>query len=175
MNPSSRLRKLPVPLRKQVSRSLLTTIPTAPVITVPEKDETFTDSQPMFKGKALPETNVIITIQSQPINATVKADNFGNCEYRPETPLEPGQHTLTINAPDSEGLIQTLTQPFTVYAQGSQFVDPTAGPLLSITPSISPFTPTPVQPTATLIPTAAPTATPSATPIVTPTANLIPI
>jgi hypothetical protein len=104
-----------------------TTIPTAPVITVPEKDETFTDSQPMFKGKALPETNVIITIQSQPLNATVKADNFGNCEYRPETPLEPGQHTLTINAPDSEGLIQTLTQPFTVYAQGSQFVDPTAG------------------------------------------------
>ncbi|MGH7245860.1 MAG: fibronectin type III domain-containing protein, partial [Candidatus Levyibacteriota bacterium] len=66
------------------SFSLDTTIKLTPQITTPQKDESFTDQQPLFKGNALPNQKVTITIHSDTaVNTTVTADSNGNWSYRP--------------------------------------------------------------------------------------------
>ncbi len=146
-----------------------------PQILTPQTSQEFKDQQPQFSGKALPGNDVEITIQSnQEITTTVQADNSGNWKYRPDTKLAPGQHTLTIKTLDASGIIKTLSQSFTVFAEGSQFVEPSISPSLLPSPTASP----------TAVPTIAPTSSPSAiptpiviitTPIVsTPSATTIP-
>ncbi len=130
--------------------------PLAPRIDTPQSEEKFTDQQPKFSGKALPNTDVEILIQStQEVKTTVQSDAGGNWTYRPDTALDPGTHTITIKSVDATGILQTLTQSFTVFAAGSQFTDPT-GPV-TITPTLQPT----VGPTSEL--TQAPTNSPAPT------------
>lgn len=136
----------------------------SPQILTPEKEEEFKDQQPLFRGKALPGAQVQISIQSEhEITATVVADDNGNWQYRPVEKLDPGDHTLTINTVDEGGILQTLSQPFTVFAQGSQFVEPsiatpTTAPTTAPTPTIARPSPTPLPTTAiTPITTTVPT------------------
>lgn len=129
---------------------------TTPQILTPEKEQEFSDQQPLFRGKAVPNETVTITINSeQTINATVTADSNGNWQYRPKEPLEPGTHTITMKTVDASGLMRIITQSFVVYAEGSQFTEPSISPSASGTP-----TPT-AKPTAT--PTIAPSNTPAPT------------
>ena len=101
----------------------------APQILTPKEDQTFKDQQPLFKGKAVPNETVTITINSeQTITATVKADDRGNWQYRPEEPLEPGTHTITIRTTDASGLIRVITESFIVHAEGGQFVEASISP-----------------------------------------------
>jgi len=133
-----------------------------PKILTPKKDQTFNDQQPTFEGIAVPNKTVEIVINSEtPITATVKADSKGNWEYRPSKKLTPGKHTVTITTRDRFNLVKTITQSFTVFAEGSQFTEPSVSPAA---PS-----PTPIQSAPTKIPTAVPT-TPQATPTIAPTA-----
>lgn len=60
-------------------------------------------------GTAKPNSNVTITIQSEPITATVKADAAGKWSYTIPAALASGTHTITIT--DSNG---TYTTTFTV-------------------------------------------------------------
>lgn len=131
-----------------------------PKIITPSKDEGFSDSQPNFEGKALPNETVDITIESgEPINAKIISDANGNWTYRPSTPLSPGDHKITIKTKDQNGIIKTITQSFTVYAEGTQIAN---------TPNLP--TPTPTgKPSPTPTPSSTPTPTPSFTPIPTPT------
>jgi hypothetical protein len=140
-----------------------------PQILTPTNNQTFTDQQPLFRGTAPPNETVTITINSETaMTATVKVNGTGTWEYRPEKPLDPGEHTITVNAFDLSGVAKKITQSFTVFAEGSQFVEP------SISPSVSPTekqTPTPtkiISPKLTMTPTASPTAT------IEPTATIIP-
>lgn len=136
-------------------------------IDTPEANEAFTDQQPNFEGTALPNETVEITIQSShEIATSVTANSNGAWQYRPESPLEPGEHVITIKTRDANGIIRTLTRPFTVYAQGSQFTEP----------SVSPQAPTiTATPTITLSPTSAPTAALEASPtIAEPTSTIVP-
>lgn len=144
---------------------------TPPNITVPQKDEKMKDQKPMFKGIALPNETVQITIQSsQTISASVQADTNGNWQYRPMTPLSPGAHTITIVSKDASGILQTISESFTVFAAGSQFTEPSVSPTNSPTPTASP-TATPVfQPT----PIVSSTTTPTPTVLPTPTINITP-
>ncbi|MCL5433165.1 MAG: Ig-like domain-containing protein [Patescibacteria group bacterium] len=148
-------------------------------ILVPENDEKFTDQKPLFKGIASPGASIKLIIHSdENIQTQVKVDSKGNWSYRPEKSLSPGQHTVSIIAPDKFGVLKTITQSFTVYAQGSQVTEsatPSATPTIRITLSPTPTTillsPTQTPlPTLTLAPTPtiaqAPVA--SATPTVTP-------
>jgi hypothetical protein len=137
-----------------------------PQILVPIKDQAFDDRQPQFSGTALPNKTVDIVIQSTTtLKTTVKTDSSGNWAYRPQTPLTPGNHTITISTRDESGLLQTIIQSFVVHAEGSQFTEvsgtpPTPSPTISL-PTITPTT-VPTIPTG--LPTAIPTVvTPSPT------------
>jgi hypothetical protein len=161
----------------------------APEITTPTENQSFSDQQPVIKGKALPNETVDITIHSDtPIQTQVTADAYGNWNFRPTTALAPGNHTVTITTKDANGILRTITQSFTVYAAGSQVnpvanpptatpapsTAPTANPTLTPTPTPTP-SPTPVSSTSPT-PSLSPTPTPSPTPVstITPTQTPVP-
>lgn len=167
------------------SSASLLTIPTGPVakrlsITTPKTNESFVDQKPLFRGTATPGSLVNITIYSNPITATVRADPNGNWAYRPAVIIPPGNHTITITT--SAGSQST---PFTVFASGSQVAEsatPSAtlspSPIATATPTSTP-TPTTqllvspsASPAATVSPTETPT--PTLTPTSTPTTALSP-
>jgi hypothetical protein len=130
----------------------------SPEITTPTDTEAFSDNQPLFQGRALPDTEVDITIQSQQeISTTIHSDNSGTWQFRPPLALAPGNHTITIKSIDASGILQTISRSFTVYAAGSKFIEPSVSPVAS--PS--------AVPTVAVLPTA--TATPSPTPTSAPT------
>lgn len=120
-------------------------------ITSPKKDERFTDQQPKFEGSAAPSQNVDILIESDnEIRASVTASKQGLWSFRPDKPLTPGNHTITMTTRDSNNLLRTLSRTFVVLAEGSQFVDPSVSPTkLTTTPS----------PTQTQTPTPSPALT----------------
>lgn len=137
---------------------------TTPQILSPKKAESFTDQKPLFKGTALPNETVQVIIHSdENIDTSVTADKNGNWTYRPPQSLSPGQHIITIITRNKAGILQTVTQSFTVHAQGSK-VNQTATPSATLTPKIT-MTP-PITPTPTLVvPTATPTTIPTPTTI----------
>lgn len=142
--------------------------PTDPQIITPKNNEAFSDQQPLFKGTAQSNTTVSIVIHSDDnIKAQVTTDTSGNWTFRPQAPLSPGRHTISITAKNQLGILQTITQSFIVYAAGSQFTSPsiTPTPIVSLAPS----------PTSSPSPTLTPTIIPSPTPTtpMTPTPTLI--
>lgn len=158
-------------------------VDSVPAILTPNADETFNDQQPLFRGRAAPESDVEILIESShQITATIQADENGLWEFRPDTPLAPGEHTITVTASANDGLLETLSRPFTVFAQGSQFVEPSISPTPTTEPTATEApSPTPTVSEPTTTPTTAPTANPTPTattaptiePTVSPTAIII--
>ncbi len=149
------------------------TLTATPLIITPKKDQSFTDLQPQFTGKALPNQKVTIEIHSSAvITATVTSDAQGNWAFRPSVPLAPGQHILSITTKNAEGILTTLQQSFIVYASGSQ-VSQSATPSATLTPSATPTPtsmPTPTNaPTITSAPSISPTSVPTITTSVRPT------
>jgi hypothetical protein len=143
-------------------------------ILTPNNSEEFKDTQPQFSGKALPGKDVEITINStDEITTTVQADQNGDWEYRPDTSLSSGTHTITIKTEDSEGAIKTLTRSFTVLAAGSQFVEPSISPTDAPTPTEAQPTKAPLSPTS--VPTTAPTLAPTIAPTEIPTISQTPL
>jgi hypothetical protein len=140
---------------------------TGPAIITPKNDDKLKDQQPLFEGTGLPNSDVEITINSEhEIVATVQTDSNGNWEFRPDVPLEPGEHKITIRSLNSAGILQTITRSFTVFAQGSQFVEPSISPTRTPTPTTQALTPTTAP---------SPTSLPTATPIIIPTTAATPI
>ena len=140
------------------------TIASSPSILVPSDDFKFKDRQPTFKGKALPNATVEVTVQSDPITASVQADAKGNWEFRPAAPLDTGEHTITIKSADTQGATQIIARAFTVLADGSQFLEPSVSPI-QLTPTPGPT----LVPTITPIPTITPTPTIDPRTLITPT------
>jgi hypothetical protein len=151
-----------------------------PDILLPKKNESLTDDKPLFSGVASPGAEVQITIHSDPIETKVKASNAGQWSYRPIAPLEPGQHTITVTTKDQFGILKTVSQSFTVFAEGSQVnqsATPSATPTIAkISPTARP-TPEPTQkitptvfPTDVIVPTDISLPTPTITPFIFPTA-----
>jgi len=137
--------------------------PKEPAIASPDKNEGLHDQQPQFEGTALPNTEVQIEIHSgEPITTTVTSNKDGAWTYRPTTKLEPGEHTLTIKTKNSQGILQTITRNFTVFAEGSQFTEPSVSPQ----PTATPLPEITITPTPTLTPTPTQVASPTATPTV---------
>lgn len=150
---------------------LSTQTASGPAILTPKTDAKFTDQQPLFQGTAIPEATVKITIEStQEIQTSIQADNFGNWQFRPSAPLAPGQHTITIVSKDANGILQSIKRSFTVYAEGSQFTEPSVSPTIPAPTVTVAATPT-VTPSPTVVPTATPILSPT---IISPSTSLSP-
>lgn len=140
-----------------------------PVINIPDENEEFTDQQPLFNGTAIPNEKVKIVINSpQTIETELIADSSGNWEYRPNFPLTPGEHSISIITKDSLGFLRSISRTFFVFPSGSQVAEaatPSATPSITVTPFPEPTTivlgtPTPTETIATpteAIPTVVPT------------------
>lgn len=143
-----------------------------PQVISPKNDETFTDQQPVFRGTASPNSDVIVVINSdEQIQSKVKTNANGSWSFRPQTKLSPGEHTLSVSARDNLGILNTITRSFTVHAQGTQ-VNQSATP--SATPKIAIMSPTPTlfvlsTPTISAI---TPTTIPSQIVLLSPTSPL---
>lgn len=155
--------------------ALDTTLKATPQILNPATpNQGFTDTQPLFKGTALPNEQVTITIHSaEVITKTITTDANGNWSFRPDKPLSPGQHTITISTTNKAGIIETIQKSFMVYADGSQVTE-SATPSATLTPKPT-ATPTP-KPKMTPTPTPKPSITPkpSLSPVITSTPTPIP-
>lgn len=157
----------------------------------PKSGTSFIDTRPLFQGVALPGKKVNITIESNPIRATVIADSSGLWSFRPPTSLAPGNHKLTIQTTDSFGIVKILTVNFTVFAQGTQIANAQPSPTKTPTPTLVPtkaptLTPAPLPsatiaptsqttptPIITIAPTIQPTSAPTGVPTLTPAPTLI--
>jgi hypothetical protein len=130
-------------------------------ITSPDDDESFSDQQPVFRGIAIPNETVKISIKSLLIQDEVTADIYGNWRYRPTQTLGTGQHTVDISTINSSGIMQTFSRNFIILALGSQVSE-------SATPSATPTT------TPKITPTTAPSITPTSTPTIVPSPTVAP-
>lgn len=135
-------------------------------IIFPIEDAKLLDPKPVFKGKGVPRNEVIIKIESPILIEKTVVDPNGQWFFRPDKPLPPGKHKITITTKNERGEEESLTRNFLVLKSGSQVLGE-ATPSATLTPTTIPtttpaFTPTP---TLTLTPTRPPpTPTPSLTP-----------
>lgn len=123
-------------------------------ILIPEENQPFSDPQPEFSGTGIPGDLINITIQAiEKISADAVVDSNGLWKFRPDQKLEPGVYTLTVTGKDKNGRTQSVSESFVMYAEGSQFTDPSVAPTKQPTPTLNP----------TMTPTSIPLASPSAT------------
>ncbi|HEX7483839.1 MAG TPA: Ig-like domain-containing protein [Candidatus Saccharimonadales bacterium] len=112
--------------------------PTVPIVSVDQKGIDgipVISSLPVFRGKAAPYSTVVVTVHSDPVTCTTKADSEGNWECQLSDKLPAGSHTVKIamTSPDNQtthlgpypvqvaavASVQTDTEPLSV-AQGEQ-------------------------------------------------------
>jgi len=137
-------------------------------IIIPSVGQAFSEQQPVFNGTAGPNVTVSITItNTTKIQTSTHSDANGFWQYTARN-LAPGQHTLTITAHDSLGVVRTTSVTFYQYASGSNFLVP------SVSPVQTTLTPIPSGPTATDTPSVTPSNTPSPTMIPTTSTTLTP-
>jgi len=116
--------------------------------------EAISTGVPELRGTAPAGVVLSITVHSETvITGQVVVGNDGQWSFTPPSGLEPGEHTVTVEYTDLQGVVQRLTRSFVVLADdGTNFPaftsTPSATPTLTITP-----TPTPtyyyLSPTAT--------------------------
>lgn len=147
-------------------------------IITPKKDQGLSDQRPQFKGTAAPNSSVQVIIHSDVIQTQITADSYGNWTYRPDTPLAPGMHTISILSRDASGILKTVTQTFVVFQSGTQVAEaatPSATLTQTPTPTASPSpTLTTPTPTVTAAVTQAPTEVVTAAPTALPTQTITP-
>lgn len=110
-------------------------------------------------GTAAPNSTITITIQSEPIVATVKADSTGKWSYKLPTTLAVGSHTITVT--DSTGGSVQKTITIQAAATGGTVATPSPSPAGSATPSPKAS----VTPKATATPSASPASTSAPIPV----------
>lgn len=139
-----------------------------PKIISPSDKQMISDSEPLFKGVGQPGDKIKILIQSNnEIQGAIVVDANGNWTFKPSIPLSPGEHTITITAKDSLGILRTISQTFTVQTAEAAGASATPTPKPTPTPTPNP-SPSPItipastaSPAATIEPTPVPTLPPT--------------
>jgi len=90
-----------------------TTAPAAPVITDPAQGDVTNDATPPITGTAEPGSTVDITIDGVVVAEDVPVDGNGNWTWTPESPLDDGEHTVTVTATDEAGNTSVPSAPVT--------------------------------------------------------------
>ncbi|OGG14947.1 hypothetical protein A2875_03220 [Candidatus Gottesmanbacteria bacterium RIFCSPHIGHO2_01_FULL_46_14] len=98
-------------------------------ITTPTASSAAQRDRPTIKGKAAPGSKVTLTIYSTPSTVIVTADANGNWVYTPQTPLEPGPHTIVATAGDGS---DTATESFVVATDSGVPVSGSAEPTILV-------------------------------------------
>jgi len=117
-----------------------------------ENGEIINSTNPEFFGSGPKDTQINISIQSELQTGSVFTDSSGSWNWTPPENLEPGEHTLSIDWKDGNGIMRTLTRKFIVSAA--------EGPAFEATPSATPSEKPTSTPVATIISTASATAFP---------------
>jgi len=134
-----------------VDYSVPESTPSAVTLVNIDEGETVSSVLPEFFGVGPPGIEIDITIESDPMTASIDIDENGTWSWSPDENLDPGSHTISITWIDTEGILQSITKNFVV--QASEV------PVYEATPSALP-TPEVATPTASPIPTATSAATP---------------
>lgn len=139
---------------------------------IDEPNEVIFTTLPEFFGDGPPGTELVITVESDPITEEVNVSSSGTWRWSPPEDLDEGEHKITVKWFDSQGVLRSLTRTFVVQAAEGE-------PSFVSTPSGSTATPSPTSspkpsPTPTKSPTPSPTAVVTATPSATPTPTLSP-
>jgi hypothetical protein len=92
------------PESNEVTFTIDTIAPPAPVITAPADGSTVADDTPAITGTAEPGSTVTVIIDGAPVGTTT-ADDTGAWIFTPTTPLADGEHTVTATATDEVGHI----------------------------------------------------------------------
>lgn len=125
-------------------------------ITNPQEGETILTTRPEFSGQGPAGQKIKITLESEKkFEQEVAVSSFGSWQWTPPEDLAPGEHTITIEYYDNDGLLQTISRTFVVQAA-------------SASPSPTPITPLPTQP-----PSSKPSPIPTSNPTVIPTISSI--
>ncbi|HVZ12763.1 MAG TPA: Ig-like domain-containing protein [Patescibacteria group bacterium] len=138
-------------------------------ITSPDDNQSLVDDKPEIQGTALPSKSVKLLLDSNQFGATV-SDTRGFWTFRPSSGISVGQHTLTVQSPDSVGIMKSATISFSVFSSGTQIAQ-TATPSATIIPTLNPTATPTLVPTITL---ASPTPPLILTPTVIPTVTITP-
>ncbi|MNH26236.1 hypothetical protein D3C79_862760 [compost metagenome] len=100
--------KLPLPVASPVLRSQASANDTAPKLNLLVDERAITGTPtistlPVFRGKAVPHSTITVTVHSDPVTCTTKADAEGDWECVFTTALPAGNHTVDIamTAPDN--------------------------------------------------------------------------
>jgi len=92
-----------------------------------EKEEETEEESLVIKGKALPESFVVLYIYSSgPIVVTVKTDKDGNWEYVLDKELEDGEHKVYAAVTDNTGKITAKSEPFVFVKKAQAITNVTA-------------------------------------------------
>jgi hypothetical protein len=111
-------------------------------IIFPKKElDTTTDKQPRLRGVGIPNTELTITINSITQSTKIKVNNDGIWTYRPNIPLNPGIHTVTLTGFDENGRLISISKQFIVLKSGEQVLGDST-PSASLTPTGSNISPT---------------------------------
>ncbi|MBU1071163.1 fibronectin type III domain-containing protein [Patescibacteria group bacterium] len=78
--------------------------------------EKIATSSPEFRGKLPTGTKLTITVESEIQTATFDVGDEGVWVWTPPVGLEPGEHTVSIEYEDEQGILQKIVRSFTVLA-----------------------------------------------------------
>lgn len=143
-----------------------------------QNQDTTIDNSPRIRGTGIPGKDILITLHSSPQLGKVTVTADGTWDWRPPKPLEPGIHTISIQAYDTYGRPVTINRQFVVLKSGERVLgDATSSATLTPTiPVIPTDTPVPTEtPAPTVIPTITTAVLPTVTPYILPTATTVPV
>lgn len=147
----------------------------------PNQDgEPTTDTRPRFNGTGSKGSILNITVNSTPQQGQTTVGQDGIWVFRPNTPLAPGVHTITVQGLDENGKIISYARKFIVLKSGESVLgEATSSGNLTATPTPTVYTTPTSTPTIIASPTAitpSPTVSPSPAPTVfMPTATPTPL
>lgn len=113
------------------------------IVNPSQEGENVATSSPALQVKGPVGKKVKITVESEPQSTEGVIEEDGSFIWTPPEELEPGEHTVTIEYEDENGLLQTIKRSFTVLAaEDSDLPSVTATESATPTPTETP-TPTP--------------------------------
>ncbi|MFH1863882.1 MAG: fibronectin type III domain-containing protein [bacterium] len=126
--------------------------------------EIITTTTPEFFGQGPANTNLTITVESDPVTTDgIQIPQSGEWKWTPPQGLSEGFHKITLTWKDAQGITRSLVRSFVIKASEGPAYEATPSATLRASPSATPK----------VSPTASASASPSATPFSAPDAGVL--